>query len=163
LIIKRTPYSVILVSLMVSACAANSPVPTEPTLAPFDELLESEGAPSAGSPAVDQTETDLPTEIQPQASPTVKISFANEVLPILQSRCIVCHGVERREQGLDLTSYSTLIAGSENGTIIVAGDAGNSLIVELVLTGRMPNRAPKLIPAQAQILIDWINQGAKDN
>jgi mono/diheme cytochrome c family protein len=148
---------------MVSACATNAPVPTQPTLAPFDESIESEGTPSAESPAVDQTETYLPTEIQPQASPTLKISFANDVLPILHSRCIVCHGGERREQGLNLTSYSTLIAGSENGPIIVAGDADSSLIIELVLAGRMPKRAPKLIPAQAQTLIEWINQGALDN
>jgi hypothetical protein len=163
LITKRTPFSLVLVSLMVSACAANSPVPTEPKLAPFDVPIESEETPSAESPKVGQPETEIPTEIQPELSAAVGISFVNNVLPIFKSRCIVCHGVERREQGLDLTSYSTLIAGSENGTIIIAGDADNSLIVELVLAGRMPNRAPKLIPTQVQTLIDWINQGALDN
>ena len=91
------------------------------------------------------------------------ISFAVDVLPILQRRCIVCHGEERREQGLDLTSYSAVVAGSDSGPIIVAGDAENSLIVELVLAGRMPKRAPRLIPTQVQILIEWINQGALDN
>lgn len=159
---KLAPY-LILVGLMVSACVVNSPVSTEPTLTPFEEPVESVGTPSAESPAVDQTETEISVEIQPQASPAVKISFVNDALPILQSRCIICHGEERREQGLDMTSFAALIAGSDNGPIIVAGDADNSLIVELVLAGKMPKRAPKLIPAQVQTLIEWINQGALDN
>jgi hypothetical protein len=128
------PVYFILISLMVSACAANF----------------------SGS-------TEAPIEFQPELSTIVDISFDNDVLPILRSRCVVCHGGERRESSLDLTSYSGLIAGSDSGPVIVPGDADNSLIVKLVLNGRMPKRAPKLVPTQIQTLIDWINQGALDN
>lgn len=161
--IKNISPFVMLVALMVSACAANSPASTEPTSALFEEPVEGLGTPNAESLAVEQTETEIPAEILTEASPVVKISFVNDVLPILHGRCVVCHGGERREQGLELSSYSALIAGSDNGPIVVAGDADNSLIVELILAGRMPKRAPKLFPAQVQTLIEWINQGALDN
>jgi hypothetical protein len=144
---------IFLVSLMLSACAANSAVPMGPTLVPSKEPAGRQTTHNIESTSVDQ----------PGLSTAVVISFVNDVLPILKSRCIVCHGGERREFGLDLTSYSALIAGSDSGPIVVAGDADNSLIVNLVLAGRMPKRAPKLIPAQVQILIEWINQGALDN
>jgi hypothetical protein len=153
LIKQLMPIYFILGSLMVSACATPSPVSTEATLAPFEEPVESLGTPSKESPFAGE----------PEPSTAVDISFVNDVLPIFQSRCIVCHGGERRVFDLDLTSYSGLIAGTDRGPIIVPGDAANSLLVELVLAGLMPKRAPKLIPAQVQTLIEWINQGALDN
>jgi hypothetical protein len=55
------------------------------------------------------------------------------------------------------------MAGSENGLVIVPGDAENSLLVELVATQEMPKRGPKLTPPQVQIITDWVNQGALDN
>ena len=55
------------------------------------------------------------------------------------------------------------MAGSKNGPVIAAGDADNSLLVELVSTQKMPKRGPKLTPDQVQVIIDWVNQGALNN
>jgi mono/diheme cytochrome c family protein len=84
-------------------------------------------------------------------------------MPIIQSRCINCHGGERVEKGLNLGSYADLMAGSENGPVIVPGDAANSLLVELVTNQKMPKRGPKLTPPQVQIISDWVAAGALNN
>jgi hypothetical protein len=55
------------------------------------------------------------------------VSFSNDVLPIIESRCLNCHGGERREEGLNMTSYAGLLAGSVNGaTIRGLGDPGSA-------------------------------------
>ena len=62
-----------------------------------------------------------------------------------------------------MDSYESLMTGSENGPVIVAGNANKSLLVKKISTGAMPKRGPQLTPAQIQIIRDWINAGAQDN
>ena len=62
-----------------------------------------------------------------------------------------------------MKSYADIMAGSDNGPVIVPGDADNSLMVELLLANKMPKRGPKLTPPQTQLIVDWVNQGALDN
>lgn len=100
------------------------------------------------------------TEITPTAS---QVSFSKDVAPILQSRCVSCHGGGRVEESLDLTSYAKMMAGSKNGAVIVPGDAANSILAQLVINQKMPERGPKLTPSETQLIVDWINQGGLDN
>jgi uncharacterized membrane protein len=92
-----------------------------------------------------------------------EVSFATSVLPLLQSRCVNCHGGERTSKGLSLNSYDAVMAGSENGPVVTAGDAANSPLAQMVANGKMPKRGPKLTPAEVALITDWINQGAKNN
>lgn len=96
------------------------------------------------------------------AAPPV-VSFSQDVLPILQSRCVRCHGGEKTEEELNLTGYDNLMAGSEDGAVVIPGDAENSPFIQLVLQGKMPKRSPRLLPAQIQILVDWVTAGALNN
>jgi hypothetical protein len=82
------------------------------------------------------------------------VSFSNDVLPIIESRCLNCHGGERREEGLNMTSYAGLLPGSVNGAVIVPGDAENSLFVELVANQKMPKRGAKLTSEMVQLFED---------
>jgi len=97
------------------------------------------------------------------AASSVQISYASDVRPILESRCGSCHMGEFVSEGLDMNTYESLIAGSQNGPVIVPGDANDSLLVQKVTEGKMPKRGPKLTPAQIQIITDWINTGALNN
>lgn len=147
-------------------------------------LLTACGTPSTNTPASEPTEavapatdTEAPTESAATEAPAATepgaatepaiqgatVSFANDVLPIIESRCIGCHGGDRTEEGLVLLDHANIMAGSDNGPVIVPGDAENSLLVELVATQEMPKRGPKLTPPQVQIITDWVNQGALDN
>jgi mono/diheme cytochrome c family protein len=136
------------------AIPVSGPTMTADDSAPTDAPLPTDTSPP--------TETEAPAATEPAVSGAT-VSFANDVLPIIESRCINCHGGERTQEGLDLKTHTSLMAGSKNGSIVTPGDAENSLLVELVATQEMPKRGPKLTPPQVQLITDWVNQGALNN
>jgi mono/diheme cytochrome c family protein len=166
---KSTYVKIALVLLVVGLLAACGAPPTEAATAPpVDTQAPATAAPTDVPPA---TNTSAPTEpAAPTEAPATEaaaggatVSFASDILPLLESRCIGCHGGERTQEGLDLKTHASLIAGSGNGAVVTPGDAANSLLVELVATQKMPKRGPKLTPDQVQLITDWVNQGALDN
>lgn len=138
---------------------ANTPQSTDPLEAPAEmtEPLPTE----APTEAAVEAEEPSPTEAPSEASAVV--SFANDVLPIIESRCVNCHGGDRIEEGLLLRTYDEIMAGSDNGPIILPGDVVNSLLLELVANQKMPKRGPKLTPPQVQLISDWVAAGAPNN
>jgi mono/diheme cytochrome c family protein len=123
---------------------------------------------ACGGNGMEETTVPLATDIvdeQPTATEEmpVAVSFANDVLPILNSRCAQCHGGARTEARLDVLSYEALMAGSAKGSVVIAGDADASSLVRLVITGEMPKQGAKLTSDQVQLFADWVNQGALDN
>lgn len=100
---------------------------------------------------------------QLEAIPQADISYSKDVYPILESRCGKCHMGSFTSENLNMETYDSLMVGSQNGVVIVAGNAKESLLARKILKGEMPKRGPKLTPAQVQIIIDWINAGAPNN
>jgi mono/diheme cytochrome c family protein len=43
----------------------------------------------------------------------------NDVLPIFQMRCVVCHGKRKQEAGLDLRSQASRLRGGKSGPALV--------------------------------------------
>jgi uncharacterized membrane protein len=162
---NRTIVVFILLIGVLSACGS------QPTVAPASNPTDLPPAPTQASLPTDTAiPTVFPTAIvQPTVPPTsasaqtATVSFAADVLPILQSRCVNCHGGDRVEEGLIMKTLADIMAGSENGSIVTPGDADNSLMAEMIVSQEMPKRGPKLTPPQVQTIIDWINQGALDN
>ena len=91
-------------------------------------------------------------------------SFETNILPILTQRCAFagCHVVDGPED-VDLSTYATLQKGGEHGAIVIAGNAKESELVEEIVTGKMPPEGSPLEAFEIQSIIDWINNGAKDN
>ena len=91
-------------------------------------------------------------------------SFSADISPILTSRCATsgCH-VAGGPHGVDLRTYDTLSAGGDDGAIITAGNPKESEVVKQIVQGRMPPGGPPLEAAQTQLIIDWVNEGAKNN
>ena len=91
-------------------------------------------------------------------------SFQDDILPILTNRCAFagCH-VAGGPYGIDLRTYDAVIAGGNDGAIVIAGNARRSELVEVIVEGEMPPNGPPLPAAQIQLIIDWINEGAKNN
>jgi len=100
---------------------------------------------------------------QLEAIPQADISYSKDVYPILESRCGKCHMGSFTSENLNMETYDSLMAGSQNGAVIVAGNAKESLLARKILKGEMPKRGTKLTSAQVQIIIDWINAGAPNN
>ena len=91
-------------------------------------------------------------------------SFKTDISPILTQRCALagCH-VADGEEGVDLRTYATLQKGGANGAIVIAGNARESDLVVEVVTGEMPPDGSPLEASEMQRIIDWINNGAKDD
>jgi mono/diheme cytochrome c family protein len=89
--------------------------------------------------------------------------FSKQVLPLLKTRCITCHGPEKQEGGLRLDSRDAAIKGGDQGAAIVAGDAESSLFVKAIAFAdpdlQMPPKQ-KLSDAEISALKQWIQDGA---
>ncbi|TAN63113.1 MAG: hypothetical protein EPN20_10200 [Magnetospirillum sp.] len=99
------------------------------------------------------------------------VSFAEDIQPILQIRCAVCHqkGAEGYEKsGFDLTTYEGVMKGTNHGAMVVAGDPLTSNLMVLI-DGRsdksiqMPHGKKKLSQCDRDLIRRWIKQGAKNN
>jgi hypothetical protein len=101
--------------------------------------------------------------VLPPHTPSATVSFSKDVLPILQDKCVSCHGGEKTSKGLDLKTYASLMTGSQNGAMIVAGDSTNSKLVQSIVSGKMPKRGPALPVSQIQLIMDWVASGAANN
>jgi mono/diheme cytochrome c family protein len=145
----------LLASIILGACG--NQVPAEPAEASTPQSTYLEPAPATEAPSETEVEADA------AEAPAADVSFANDVLPIIESRCVNCHGGDRIEEGLLMRTYDEILAGSDNGPIIVPGDVEGSLLVELVASKEMPKRGPKLTPPQVQIISDWVAAGAPNN
>lgn len=90
--------------------------------------------------------------------------FVNEVLPIITSNCAMsgCHDAATRAEGVQLTSYSTIIK------YVKAGNATGSKLYKVIIEPNPGDRMPPpprspLTAAQIAKIQKWINQGAKNN
>jgi mono/diheme cytochrome c family protein len=149
---------------LLAACGGGAPAVTEAP-APAATTLPATEASVAESPVQETAPTTTPDNSSTEAAASASggVSFSKDVLPVLQSRCINCHGGQRTNEGLDIKTYEALMAGSENGQVVIPGDAANSSFVTLAAEGKMPKRGPKLTPAEVQLLTDWVNAGAPNN
>jgi mono/diheme cytochrome c family protein len=94
------------------------------------------------------------------------VSFADQIQPIFQSRCNVCHSSSSGQAGYDSTTYQGVMTSGDSGSQVIPGDGANSPLVKLVQATsgvKMPPVGDRLSDAEIQAIIDWINAGAKDN
>jgi len=125
-----------------------------------------EGAATAeASPTISESTTS-PVTAQTPTTATVdlaNVSFQHDVLPIFEQYCTKCHGDEDPEEGLKLTSYENVMAGSFYGAVVKPGDPATSYLVELIETGQMPKRGADLTQAEIDTIIAWIEAGAQND
>lgn len=156
---------------------ASDPAPPDP--APAEQVAVTTPAPAP----TETTEPETPAELDPVTAiereeamanmPDVSdhppVSFAAEVMPIFDGRCLQCHGKPRDdgslriEEGLDMRTHEAIMAGSTWGDVVVPGDPVGSYMLELILDGEMPDEGPRLLPREVRIITAWIAQGAPDN
>lgn len=135
------------------------------TSTPASAATKPPGATSTSAPAVTPTLVPSPTAA-PTATATVAtsdVSFSRNVLPIFTQVCVKCHGGEKTQHGLSLKTYDDVMAGSENGYVIVPGDPVNSVLIDLITKGKMPKQGPRLLPAEIKLITEWVKDGAPNN
>lgn len=156
--------ALLLTLFLLAACGGNTPQTPPATDAPTETLEQPTALPASTDTAIPATETATETALPAtEAVVTTTVSYAASVKPIFDAKCIKCHGIESTKEGLDMQTYENVMAGSRNGTVITPGDAANSVLVDLIIRGKMPNRGAKLSDEEIQIITDWVNQGALNN
>ncbi len=121
---------------------------------------------SAFSPGYPNPDSAYPNPNSAYPNPVTTsgdVSFAKDILPIFVDNCFKCHGGDKTEKGLILNSYTSVMAGSQNGAVIVAGSAADSMLFQLVSNGKMPKSGTKLTDQQLELIKNWINSGAQNN
>ena len=94
--------------------------------------------------------------------------FAAVVEPILEAKCVECHGAQKSKGGLRLDSFAGVHNGGEDGAVIRPGNAAASpLIQRLRLPADSDDHMPpagKAQPTAAEIaLLEWwVNAGAPE-
>ncbi len=156
--------SLTLLALLISACGGQTTQTTPGPAAPTQTVTQPMPAETATQP-VPPTATSIATDTAVPATeaPVAGVSFVNDVMPIFANSCNECHGGRQTKGGLDIQTYESLMAGSFNGPVIVAGNSADSFLVQQVVNGKMPKKGPKLTPAQIQTISDWIDAGALNN
>jgi hypothetical protein len=87
--------------------------------------------------------------------------FETDILPILQSNCLRCHGEKIRRAELDLRTLQGILKGGESGAALVPGQPEKSLLYQKVHEGAMPPaKKDRLSAAQVDTIRRWIAGGA---
>ncbi len=89
--------------------------------------------------------------------------FKKHIKPLLETKCLRCHGGQKTESELDLNDRDGLLKGGLHGPAIVPGKSKESLLVKLVNHQNepfMPKNGTKLSPETLAHLAAWIDLGA---
>ncbi len=94
------------------------------------------------------------------------VDFNSEVKPILNKRCITCHGGVRQKANYSLLFRTDALLPAKSGKRpIIPGDPDHSEMIRRITSNdpevRMPYRGDPLSSKEIDILRRWIKQGAK--
>ncbi len=94
-----------------------------------------------------------------------KVGYNDQIRPIFNKKCIVCHGGVKKNGGFSLLFREEALGKTKSGKpAIVPGDADESELVNRLVHHdpefRMPLDAPPLSKAEISLVKTWIDQGA---
>ncbi len=94
------------------------------------------------------------------------VEFVRDIQPVLEAKCLSCHGPEMQESGFRVDARSSLLKGGDSESpAIVAGNLGKSLLFERVTAtdpeSLMPPEGKPLTKEEIRLFKLWIESGAK--
>ena len=95
-----------------------------------------------------------------------EVSFARDIAPLLQQKCVTCHGPEKTKGKYRLDSFQSLLKPGNSGeTPLVADQPSRSKIFQLITANdpdeRMPQKDDALPPEKIALIENWIAAGAR--
>ncbi len=107
----------------------------------------------------------LTTSTSQPASAAQQVSFARDVWPIVESRCVSCHGPVDQFNDLRMDTAQAILAGGRGGKILVPGQPEQSTFYTRVNLPAddldlMPAEGDPLSPQEIETIRAWIAQGA---
>ena len=88
--------------------------------------------------------------------------FETNIVPILRSNCLACHGEEPRQADLDLRTIDSILQGGKSGPAVVPGMPLESPLLEKVHSGSMPPGDTRLNADQIDLIRRWIEGRVPD-
>ncbi len=97
-----------------------------------------------------------------QASESDETVFREKVAPILQSRCVRCHGGDSKKGGLSLATLAEAREGGDSLPAIEPGKPDESYLIDMIAGDDplMPKGGKPLSPEEVSVLRRWIAEGA---
>jgi mono/diheme cytochrome c family protein len=95
-----------------------------------------------------------------------KVTYDDHILPLFQNACLNCHNPDKKKAGLDLSTYTGTLLGSDNGKIMQAGDAAGSLLLKCVKGTEepvMPPKGDRLSASELALIEKWIATRAPES
>jgi mono/diheme cytochrome c family protein len=94
-----------------------------------------------------------------------KVDFAKQIAPILDQRCLECHGPKKQKGKLRLDQKDSLMQKRDKATV-VPGKPDESELVRLISLPKghediMPNKGEPLTKEQIDLIKQWISEGAE--
>ena len=89
--------------------------------------------------------------------------FQDQIKPLLDQKCISCHGPDKQKGGLRLDSRAAALKGGEHGPALVPGDGQKSLLLQAVRHATKDLAMPpkeKLPAKDVAALEAWVKAGA---
>src|SRR5689334_19700636 len=89
-------------------------------------------------------------------------SFRDLVAPVLEKRCVHCHGTTAPKGNLSLTTAQGVFKGGDGGPAVVAGNSEESPLLEMISGDppEMPKKGEPLSRQEVAQIRGWIKQGA---
>jgi WD40 repeat protein len=93
------------------------------------------------------------------------ITYDDHIQDLFGSHCSKCHNEDKKKGGLNLMTYTGLMAGGSSGASVVPGNAKDSLLY-LTMTHEeeptMPPKRDKLPKKDLDMVMNFIKQGVKE-
>ena len=107
---------------------------------------------------------DLGAPYVTEAPAAAATALFEGIQPILESKCLVCHGGKFKQAGLDISTRERLLKGSdEHKDVVVPGNAADSLLIKKIRHEHepgMPYQSDKLAGTDIAKIESWINAKA---
>ena len=89
-------------------------------------------------------------------------TFRDKVAPILEQRCLHCHGEATKKGNLSLRTAAAAFKGGDSGPAIVPGKPGESVLLDMIDGDppEMPQKEQPLSRQEVASIRSWIEHGA---
>jgi hypothetical protein len=91
-----------------------------------------------------------------------KVSYQDQILPLVEANCSKCHNGDKKKADLDLTSYQGALKGSASGPVVLSGDVDGSKLWKAITHSEepfMPPNRPPLSDKEREVIKQWIKGG----
>ena len=91
-----------------------------------------------------------------------KVTYQDQVLPLIENNCAKCHNPDKKKGDLDLTSYNGALKGGGSGQVLIAGNPDSSKLFKAITHAEdptMPPNKPRLPDKEIEVFKKWIAGG----